>query len=458
MERSQPYNYYFLGIGGIGMSALARYFHMLGNPVAGYDLSPSCITEDFSKHGIDVHFEPDINLIPTTFLDKKNTTIILTPAIPEDHDELVYFKNNGFSVKKRAEVLGQLFNCKKGIAIAGTHGKTSVTSMTAFIMHRSALGCNAFLGGIMKNYNSNLILDKESEWVVAEADEFDRSFLHLTPDIALVTWIDADHLDIYGTHDAIRESFMQFLSKVKSGGTVILKEGLQAEINFKGKIQYAYSLDSTKSDFYATRIRCEANRYIFDIVTPGEVISDIKLQYPGMTNIENAVAAAAVAFIAGVNIQTIREALSEFTGVQRRFDIQYEKGQQIFIDDYAHHPRELDAIIGSVRKLYPGRKLTGIFQPHLYSRTRDFANEFAESLSALDELILLEIYPAREKPIQGVSSQIIFDKVTIAQKTLCSKTELLEVLKNRDIEVLLTTGAGDIDKYVPKIKELLTKR
>jgi UDP-N-acetylmuramate--alanine ligase len=458
MENNLAYKYYFLGIGGIGMSALARYFLMQGSPVAGYDLSPSEITEDLSKQGISIHFTPDVNQIPKNFLDKKSTIVIRTPAVPDDHDELTFFIKQGFSVKKRAEVLGLLFNEQKGIAIAGTHGKTSVTSMSAYIMHRSALGCNAFLGGIMKNVNSNLILDKHSEWVVAEADEFDRSFLQLIPNIALVTWIDADHLDVYGTTEAIRESFIQFLLRVKPGGSIILKEGIQVGIDFKDKTCFTYSLDSKMSDFYALNIRSKNFKYTFDIITPGEVIRDVTLQYPGMTNIENAVAAAAVTYTAGVNAHTIGAALTDFTGVKRRFDIQFENKEQIYIDDYAHHPRELDAIIGSVRRLYPGRKLTGIFQPHLYSRTRDFADEFAESLSALDELILLDIYPAREKPIEGVSSQIIFDKVTLNEKTRCSKTELLEILKRKKIEVLLTTGAGDIDKYVPEIKDLFLKR
>jgi UDP-N-acetylmuramate--alanine ligase len=458
METNQAYNYYFLGIGGIGMSALARYFYMQGNSVAGYDLSPSGITDELSRLGIDIHFKPAIDCIPDIFLDKSKTIIIRTPAVPDDHEELIFFRGKGFSIKKRAEVLGQLFNDQKGIAIAGTHGKTSVTSMSAFIMHRSVLRCNAFLGGIMKNINSNLILDKESKWVVAEADEFDRSFLQLSPEIALVTWIDSDHLDIYGTPEAIRESFKQFLLKVKPGGTIILKEGIKTDIDFKGKTFYTYSIDSKKSDFHAENIRNENSQYKFDIYTPGEVIQNVKLQYPGMTNIENAVAAAAVTFAAGVNRYTIRDALCEFTGVQRRFDIQFDNGKQTYIDDYAHHPRELDAIIGSVRKLYPGRKLTGIFQPHLFSRTRDFADEFAVSLSALDELILLDIYPAREKPIEGVSSQIILDRVTCTQKILCGKNELMGILKEKKIDILLTAGAGDIDKYVSQIKELFSRR
>jgi UDP-N-acetylmuramate--alanine ligase len=458
MNTEPAYNYYFLGIGGIGMSALARYFYMQGNNVAGYDLSPSVITNDLVKLGINIHFEPDINQIPKQFLDNKNVIIIRTPAVPDDHEELAYFEKNKFVVKKRAEVLGQLFNKQRGIAIAGTHGKTSVTSMTAYIMHCSPLGCSAFLGGIMKNINSNLILNRDSKWVVAEADEFDRSFLYLTSDIALVTWIDADHLDIYHNAEVIRESFSQFLSQVKPGGAIILKKGIEPGIELNNRKLYTYSFDSFNTDFYASDIRCEEYYYVFNIVTPGDVIRHVKLKYPGLTNVENAVAAAAAAFVAGVGPDIIGRALSKFTGVQRRFDIQYQNGKRIFIDDYAHHPRELDAIISSVRKLYPGKKITGIFQPHLYSRTRDFAAEFAESLSALDDLILLDIYPAREKPIEGISSRIIFDKVTIAQKVLCKKSELLNILEKRDPEILLSMGAGDIDKYVGKIKQLMAEQ
>jgi UDP-N-acetylmuramate--alanine ligase len=458
MKELTAYNYYFLGIGGIGMSALARYFHMQGRRVAGYDLSPSSITDELTLLGIRIHFIPDIQLIPPDWNDKQNTLVVRTPAVPDDHPELQYFLKNGFTVKKRAEILAQLFNAQRGIAISGTHGKTSVTCMSAFIMHNSSQGCNAFLGGIMKNTGSNLILNRTTNWVVAEADEYDRSFLHLTPDIALVTWIDADHLDIYNNTEAIRDSFIQFLSKVKPDGTIILKNNIVLKYETGNRNIYTYSLSDDKADFYATGIRLEGERYVFDIVTPGEVIREVKLQYPGMTNIENAVAAAAATYSAGVDLKTIGLALSEFIGVKRRFDIQYQDGRQIYIDDYAHHPRELDAIISSVRKLFPDKKVTGIFQPHLFSRTRDFAPEFAESLSALDELILLDIYPAREKPIKGVSSEIIFNKVTLDQKIRCSKTELIKLLNKKFFEVLITMGAGDIDKYVSQIKELFDRQ
>jgi len=454
MDFSKIQSVYFLGIGGIGMSALAKYFHACRKNVAGYDLSPSAITSELENAGMKIHFNEDINEIPLVFQNKEYTLIIHTPAVPTDHAEYVYFKENGFEIKKRAEVLGIIFNAKKGVAIAGTHGKTSVTSMASFIFHRSQLGCSAFLGGIVKNIKNNLIIDNKSEWIVAEADEFDRSFLHLQPEIALVTWVDADHLDIYSSHQQIIDSFEIFLSGVHKGGKIVLKKGI--ELKYDRNIEsYTYSLDQIDSDFYAMNISEKNEKYSFDIKTPDSVIKGITLPYPGLTNVENAVAAASVAYIAGIGTETIAGALSEFNGVERRFDIKFDNGKTVYIDDYAHHPRELDAIIGSVRKLYPGRKITGIFQPHLFTRTRDFAGEFAESLSALDELILLDIYPAREQPLQGISSSIIFNNVTIEPKKLIRKQELLEEIKNRKFDILITMGAGDIDRFVPKINELM---
>jgi UDP-N-acetylmuramate--alanine ligase len=383
--------------------------------------------------------------------------IVHTPAVPTDHAEYVYFKENGFEIKKRAEVLGIIFNAKKGVAISGTHGKTSVTSMTSYIFHRSEIGCSAFLGGILKNINSNLIINDKSDWVVAEADEFDRSFLHLHPEIALVTWVDDDHLDIYSSHQDIVDSFEKFLAGVHKTGKIVLKKGI--ELKFDTNISsYTYSLNQVDSDFYAINISEKRGKYSYDIQTPDTIIKGITLPYPGLTNVENSIGAAALAYLAGVDPKDISVALSEFNGVERRFDVQFDDGKSIYIDDYAHHPRELDAIIGSIRKLYPGKKITGIFQPHLYTRTRDFAEEFAESLSALDELILLDIYPAREKAIPGISSSIIFDKVSIPGKKLIKKHDLPDEIKNREIEILVTMGAGDIDRFVPQIKEFLTNR
>jgi UDP-N-acetylmuramate--alanine ligase len=455
MDFGRIHNVYFLGIGGIGMSALARYFHSCGKQVAGYDLSPSSITRELEKSGIEIHFHEDINQIPSSFHVKNDTLIVHTPAVPTDHAEYVYFKEKGFEIKKRAEVLGIIFNAKKGIAIAGTHGKTSVTSMTSYIFHRSNIGCSAFLGGIAKNFNSNLIIDDKSEWVVAEADEFDRSFLHLHPEIALVTWVDADHLDIYSSYQEIVESFEKFLAGVHKTGKIVLKKGI--DLKFDRNIEsYTYSLNQVGSDFYAINISENRGRYTYDIQTPDKIIKGITLPYPGLTNVENSIGAAALAYVAGVSTKDISSALSDFIGVERRFDVQYDDGNHMYIDDYAHHPRELDAIIGSIRKLYPGKKITGIFQPHLFSRTQDFADEFAESLSELDELILLDIYPAREKPIPGVSSLKIFDKVSITAKKLIKKQDLLDEIKGRSFEILVTMGAGDIDRFVPKIKEMLT--
>jgi len=458
MDFDRIHNVYFLGIGGIGMSALAKYFYAFGKNVAGYDLSTSSVTDELKKMGIDIHFVEDIGLIPTGFYNKDETMVVLTPAVPNEHKELIYFMQNNYTIKKRAEVLGIIFNARKGIAISGTHGKTSVSSMTAFIMHNSEKGCSAFLGGILKNINSNLIIDNYSKWVVAEADEFDRSFLQLKPEIALVTWVDSDHLDIYSSHNEIIETFEKFLSQVNTGGKIILKKGIDLNFDKANRDFYTYSLDSVNSDFYALNITNKKGKYTFDINTPDSFIKDVTLPYPGLTNVENAVAAASLAYVAGVDEFTISSALSEFEGVQRRFDIQYDNGICTYIDDYAHHPRELDAIISSVKKLYRGRKITGIFQPHLYTRTRDFAEEFAVSLSALDELVLLDIYPAREKPIMGISSKIILDKVTCSNKILINKKQLLNELETRNFEVLITMGAGDIDRYVPEIKNLLENR
>jgi len=458
MNLISVHNIYFLGIGGIGMSALARYFHLKGKSVAGYDLTSSPITKELEQSGIEIHYEADINKIPPYILDKINTLIVRTPAIPDDHPELVYFQENNYTIKKRAEILGLLFNNKKGVAIAGTHGKTSVTSMSAFIMSSSEQGCNAFLGGIVKNTGSNLILNETSPWMIVEADEYDRSFLQLRPDIALVTWIDADHLDIYYTTNAIQESFKQFVEQVKPGGSIILKKNITLSFNREDRKVYSYALDDPSADFHSLNIRLKQTKYSFDIHTPDGTIQNIQLQYPGLTNVENAIAAAAVTWVAGINKSIIGNALTNFKGVQRRFDIQYEGANCIYIDDYAHHPRELDAFIGSVKKLYPDKKVTGIFQPHLYSRTRDFAGEFAQSLSSLDELILLDIYPAREKPITGVSSKIIFDRVLLEKKQLCHKEKLLSLLRAKPLEVLLTMGAGDIDRFVDPIKTLIIKR
>jgi len=439
------------------MSALAKYFYTLGKNIAGYDLASTSITNEMQNMGILIHFNQNISAIPEKFFNKESTLVIRTPAVPDDHKELKYFREHDYKIMKRAEVLGRIVNKKKGIAIAGTHGKTSVSSILAYIMHESEVGCTAFLGGILKNYNSNLVVGKNSSWIVSEADEFDRSFLQLRPEIALITWIDSDHLDIYSSYDEIKSSYKSFLSQVRKGGIVVLKKGIEIDFDENEVRKYTYSFDDSSADFFASDIKKTEDKYSFNIHTPGKLIRGIVFSYPGLTNIENAVAATSVAWLTGVDENTISATLGSFEGVKRRFDIQYKSDACIYIDDYAHHPRELDAFISSVRNLYPGKKITGIFQPHLYSRTRDFADEFATSLSALDKLILLDIYPAREQPISGVSSDLIYKQVDTV-KLGCKKSELIKVLENNQFEILLTMGAGDIDRFIDPIKQLIRSR
>jgi UDP-N-acetylmuramate--alanine ligase len=453
MDFAKINNVYFLGIGGIGMSALARYFHINNKVIGGYDLSSTALTSELSMQGMQIHFDDSIALIPEKFKDKSSTLIVITPAVPADHSELNYFQENNFTILKRAQVLGLIFNNKKGIAIAGTHGKTSVTTFTSFLLSESGIGCNAFLGGISKNFNSNLVLSN-SEIVVAEADEFDRSFLQLYPDLLLVTTVDSDHLDIYKDINDITNTFNTLLEQVKPGGIVILNETVKLKIPH-GLKKFTYSLDNPDTDFYASGIKVENGFYTFTLHTPDFILEDLYLEVPGKTNVENAIAALAINIVLGAKKEKLQKALPELKGVVRRFDIKYKSNSCVYIDDYAHHPRELDAVISSVREMYPNKKLTVIFQPHLFSRTRDFAIEFAESLSKADELILLDIYPAREKPLPGVTSNIVFDRVSIDKKQLCSKINLLSIVKDLNIEVLLTTGAGDIDQYVDLIKQFL---
>ncbi|MBN2486229.1 MAG: UDP-N-acetylmuramate--L-alanine ligase [Bacteroidales bacterium] len=456
MDFEKIHRVYFLGIGGIGMSALARYFKANGKAVAGYDKTSTALTDSLAEQGIDVHFTDSVDSIPSQYLSKTGTLIVLTPAVPDDHKEYLYFKNKGFDILKRAQVLGLIFNAFKGVAVAGTHGKTSTTTFTSYLLKECGIDCSAFLGGISKNYGTNLLLGK-SDVVVAEADEFDRSFLQLHPFVSLVTTVDADHLDIYRNISEINDAFQGFLSQTATGGTVILKKGVDLKVPPNCNT-FSYSLDNAESDFYASDIRIADEKYVFSFNTPSGVVPDMLLSIPGKTNIENAVAAMSVCYVLGISPERLKDALPGLKGVVRRFDIQYQDDKCVYIDDYAHHPRELDAIIGSLRDLYKGRKITGIFQPHLYSRTRDFAQEFAKSLSALDELVLLDIYPAREKPIPGVSSDMLFNMVSVQQKHLCSKINLLNTLKGLNIEVLLTAGAGDIDQIVGPVKQFLTER
>jgi len=450
-------NIYFIGIGGIGMSALARYFNFIGKTVAGYDRTPSRITDALKAESIDIHFEDKVQLIPQTFFEKQNTLIVYTPAIPKNHYELNYFIDNQYNIHKRSEILGALFNNKFGVAVAGTHGKTSVSTMIAYLLHYSTLGCSAVLGGLSKNFQSNLILSTESEVVVTEADEFDRSFLRLNPNVAVITSTDADHLDIYGDALSMQQSYSEFASKIKTGGTLIVKKGIPIDLTEARKTAtiFSYSLEND-ADFYPTDMQQTFGFYTFSLQTPEGKLDGFRMGVPFLTNVENAVAAIAASLAAGANVDEIRANLIDYKGVIRRFDFQTKPDAvKVYIDDYAHHPTELRAIITSVRTMYPKRKITGIFQPHLFTRTRDFADGFAESLSLLDELILLDIYPARELPIEGVTSEIIFRNVTLQQKKLCNKAQLLDVLKQTEIDVLLTVGAGDIDRFVEPIRKMI---
>lgn len=438
-------NIYFIGIGGIGMSAIARYYHAKGLKVTGYDKTPSPLTEALENEGIEVHYEDNTDFIPKNV---ESTLVVYTPAIPKDMGELVYVQQNGYRVIKRSRMLGEITKGQRCMAVAGTHGKTSTSTMTGHIFTASGEGCSAFLGGISKNYDSNL-LTNENDVVVVEADEFDRSFLQLFPEIAVITSMDADHLDIYGDEAHIREAFKAFASQVS--GTAIIKHGLDiTEKDTKAKIM-TYSIGNEAADFYAELI----NERHFNLHYPGGVIKDCHVGIPGWVNIENAVAASAIGLTYGLDPMKIKEALASFSGVKRRFDLQVKKPGCVYIDDYAHHPEEISAALSSMRKTYPGMKMTVAFQPHLYTRTRDFAPEFASALSAADKLILLEIYPAREEPIPGVTSEIIFKDVTAPEKVLLKRCEFMDYMKNEQVELLITLGAGDIDRFVQPIAELL---
>ncbi|WP_346862830.1 UDP-N-acetylmuramate--L-alanine ligase [uncultured Draconibacterium sp.] len=452
-------NVYFLGIGGIGMSALARYFKFTGRNVAGYDRTQTALTDALQEEGIDVHFEDDIKHIPGNW-NPATTIAVYTPALPDDHEELAWFKSQPIGLFKRAKVLGLICNEKSGIGVAGTHGKTTTSTIVANILNKTEKGCGAFLGGISKNFKSNLLLPKaDSPWIVAEADEFDRSFLHLNPQLALITSIDADHLDIYGEKEKIVESFEKYISQIKAGGKLVLKKGVELDTTKTSAEIYSYALQGD-ADFSALNLKLDeaSGFYHFDLKTPDGIIANCKMNYPGLVNVENTVGASALAHFAGATANEIKAGIEDYQGVARRFDIRFKSDEKIYIDDYAHHPEELKAFITSVRALYPGKKMTGIFQPHLYSRTQDFAAEFASSLDLLDKTILLPLYPAREKPIPGVSSEIIFDKMMIDAKVMAEKEEAMELIKNDSNEIILTMGAGDIDRMVPGITQLLENK
>lgn len=447
---------YFVGAGGIGMSALVRYFLSKGMSVAGYDRTKSPLTEQLIGEGAAIHFTDDVHLIPESFKNKANTLVVYTPAVPADHSELSYFRTNGFEALKRSQVLGLITKSSRGICIAGTHGKTTTSSITAHLFRQSSVDCNAFLGGILKNYKSNLLLSDHSDLVVVEADEYDRSFHQLTPYMAVITSADPDHLDIYGTPEAYKESFEVFTSLIRPDGTLIMKYGINITPRLQPGVKiYTYSAEDKNADFHAGNIRIGNGEIWFDFIGPSVLITDIQLGVPVKVNIENSIAAIALAWLNGVKPQEIKDAMRSFEGPERRFDFHLKKDDIVLIDDYAHHPEELKSSILSVKELYPGRKVTGIFQPHLYSRTRDFAAGFAESLSFLDELILLDIYPAREEPIPGVTSGIIFDRVTIRDKKLCTKEQLPELIRDGSFDVVLMLGAGDIDRLIEPVKRIL---
>ena len=449
---------YFIGAGGIGMSALVRYFLSKGKKVGGYDRTPSELTMKLIEEGADIHYEEAPEKIPAEFKDPGSTLVVYTAAMPEDHILLQYFRKHGFTIYKRAQVLGMLTRSSKGLCAAGTHGKTTTSTMTAHLLHQSQVGCDAFLGGISKNYGTNLLLSDSSAYVVIEADEFDRSFHWLSPYATIITSTDADHLDIYGTEEAYLESFNHYTSLIQPGGALIIREGIRLQPRLQEGVRlYTYSSES--GDFHAENIRIGGGEIVFDYVSPLGNISDVQLGVPVAINIENGIAAMALAQLSGVSNEEIKTGMASFRGVDRRFDFKIKTDKVVYLSDYAHHPEEIKQSILSMRALYGDKKLTGIFQPHLYTRTRDFYQEFAESLSLLDEVILTDIYPARELPIEGVSSQLIYDNLRPdIDKILCTKEEVIDILKKKEIEVLMTLGAGDIENYAPQICEILNER
>lgn len=462
---------YFIGIGGIGMSALARYYNAMGKKVSGYDKTKTKLTADLISEGIDIHFDDDINLIDDKIINpssSESVLIVYTPAIPNTQSELNYFKEHNFNIKKRSEVLGMITQSTNTIAVAGTHGKTTTSALIAHILKVAGLDPSAFLGGITQNYNTNLLLseslsqqqlspdkgDEKLSNVIVEADEYDRSFLTLHPEMAVITSVDADHLDVYGGKEYMEETYSLFANQVKS--ILILQKKIEKSI-ITDKTIITYSVDDSTADYYGENINILHAEYHFDIVTPNGIYKNITLGLPGLHNVENSIAAVAIASILSIPEDAIRESLKTFSGVRRRFDYQLKTDAIVFIDDYAHHPEELKACISSAKEMYPSKKITGIFQPHLFSRTRDFADEFAKSLDLLDECILMEIYPARELPIEGVDSQMLLDRMRLPNKSICQRGELLEKVKSMELDVLLTLGAGDIDLMVEPLKNELLK-
>ena len=449
---------YFIGIGGIGMSAIARYYLQRGLAVGGYDKTPTPLTRDLEREGALIHYVDDVHAIPPAFLDETSTLVVYTPAVPAEHTELQHFLSHHFDVQKRAQVLGSLTRSHRGLCVAGTHGKTTTSSMTAHLLHQSHVDCNAFLGGITKNYGTNYILAPESDYVVIEADEFDRSFHWLAPFATIITATDPDHLDIYGTVDAYLESFRHYTELIQPGGYLIIHEGLKMKPNpVAGVTTYTYN--RTSGDFHAENLRIGDGEIIFDFISPIESIKDISLGVPVGINIENGIAAMALAQLAGLTPEEIRTGMASFRGVDRRFDFHVKTPSKAYLSDYAHHPEEIRQSIQSIREVYPGRRIVGIFQPHLYTRTRDFYREFADALSLLDEVILTEIYPARELPIEGITSQIIIDHLRPGvPHRLIRKADVLDVVRSTDFDVLITLGAGDLDNYAGQIAEIVEEK
>ncbi len=450
---------YFVGAGGIGMAALERYFLAKGFRVAGYDRTRTELTDALASEGVAICYDEAASLIPDYCKNTSDTLVVYTPAVPASHEGLCFFRNGGFTIMKRAELLGLITRSSKGLCFAGTHGKTTTSSMAAHILHCSTIGCNAFLGGILRNYGSNLLLSATSPYSVIEADEFDRSFHHLSPYIAVITATDPDHLDIYGTEEAYLESFAHFTELIQPGGTLLLHTGLKVQPRVPQDVR-TLTYSRNEGDYHAARVRKGNGEIVFDFVTPDGVVADVKLGVPVDINIENAVAAMAVCHMVGVPGEVMRDAIGSFLGAKRRFEFWLKEpgaDGRVIIDDYAHHPDELRASISSVKDLYPHRKLTVVFQPHLYSRTRDFAPQFAEALSLADEVILLNIYPARELPIPGVTSEIILRDIKCPVKEICDKSLLVNRIKNRNFEVLLTAGAGDVCNFLPAIVDAVAR-
>lgn len=448
---------YFIGAGGIGMSAIARYFIHRGLVVAGYDKTPSALTLQLEREGMLIHYEENIDEIPHACKQPQSCLVIYTPAIPSDHKELQYFRQNGFEVEKRAQVLGTLTREHKGLCVAGTHGKTTTSTMCAHIMHQSHLDCNAFLGGISKNYGTNYILSN-SDYVVIEADEFDRSFHWLSPWMSVITATDPDHLDIYGTKEAYLESFRHYTELIQPGGSLIIHRDLEMKENLQeGVNRYDYSLH--EGDFHAENIRIANGEITFDFISPIECVKDVQLGQPVPINIENGVAAMAMAQLSGCTVEELRYGMQTYGGVERRFDFKLKNDKIVFLSDYAHHPKEIYQSAKSIRELYSDRKITAIFQPHLYTRTRDFYKDFANALSLLDEVILTEIYPAREQPIEGVTSQLIYDNLRPGiEKHMIAKSDVLQYIKDHSFDVLIVLGAGDLDNQVPQITKILKEK